>query len=79
MLTKRIVLYFFLFDKCLLQIILNFFEFFYLGKRLAKNNFLYIDKDDYKNYLYSGIVGKIEKIFINFMFLPIEICITYML
>ena len=44
---------------------------------MVKNDFLYTDKDDYKNYLYSGIVGKIEKIFINFMFLPIEICITY--
>lgn len=47
--------------------------------QMVKNDFLYTDKDDYKNYLYSGIVGKIEKIFINFMFLPIEICITYML
>ena len=36
-------------------------------KDWQKNNFLYIDKDDYKNYLYSGIVGKIEKIFINFI------------
>ena len=43
-------------------------QFFYLGKRLVKNDFLYTDKDDYKNYLYSRIVGKIEKIFINFMF-----------